>query len=141
VLAAIIDFDQYEDWVPYCSKGKLVEKANDSTYYFYQLLDIPFIKNRDLIIKSIVHSGENGNFQIEMVITPTFIPVDPNAIRIDSFRALYSITKDESSGKTVVALDNEVDPRGYVPTFALNWANRSAPHEVFTNLKAHIARY
>ena len=140
-VAAIVDFDQYEDWVPYCSDGKLLEKQNDSTYYFTQLLDMPLIKNRDIVIKSIIHHRISGGYEIEMIIAPTYIPVDPDAIRIEHFTAFYSIYKDEITGKTIVALDNEVDPGGYVPTFAVNWANRSAPHEVFTNLKAHISKY
>ena len=35
-------------------------------------------------------------------------------------------------------MENEVDPGGYIPTFALNWASRSQPHETFSNLKKHI---
>ena len=102
---------------------------------------MPLIKKRDIIIKVLTRSRIAGGYELEMSISPDYIPVDPDAIRIESFSAFYSIYRDEASGKTTVALDNEVDPGGYVPTFALNWANRSAPHEVFTNLKDYIAEY
>lgn len=140
-LKAILDFDSYHHWVPYCENSHTVEHVSDSLYYFYQLLDMPIIKNRDIIVRVEIITKGHEEYQIRMTSSPDYIERDPDAIRIGLFKADYSILKNEGTGKTVVQMENEVDPGGYIPTFALNWASRSQPHETFSNLKEHIANY
>lgn len=140
-LTAILDFDSYHHWVPYCENSHTVEKVADSLYYFYQLLDMPVIKNRDIIIKVEISKKDIEGYLIKMTSVPDYIELDPDAIRIGLFKASYSIAVNKGSGKTVVSMENEVDPGGYIPTFALNWASRTQPHQTFSNLKEHIANY
>lgn len=140
-LRAILDFDSYHHWVPYCENSHTVKKVTDSLYYFYQLLDMPVIKNRDIIVKVEISELESKGYNIKMTSVPDYIERDPDAIRIGLFKASYSITQNTGSGKTMVSMENEVDPGGYIPTFALNWASRSQPHQTFSNLKEHIANY
>lgn len=140
-LTAILDFDSYHHWVPYCENSHTVDHISDSLYYFYQLLDMPVIKNRDIIVKVEISKINSEGYHIKMTSSPDYIELDPDAIRIGLFRAEYAIRKDDATGKTTVSMENEVDPGGYIPTFALNWASRTQPHETFSNLKAHIAKY
>ncbi len=140
-LKAILDFDSYHHWVPYCENSYTVDHVSDSLYYFYQLLDMPIIKNRDIIVKVEISSIHQGGYRLNMTSAPEYIETDPDAVRIGLFRADYTIEKDSTSTQTIVKMENEVDPGGYIPTFALNWASRSQPHETFSNLKEHISKY
>ena len=72
-LAAILDFDSYHHWVPYCENSHTVEKISDSLYYFYQLLDMPVIKNRDIIVKVEISEFENDGYNIKMTSVPDYI--------------------------------------------------------------------
>lgn len=140
-LAAILDFDSYTDWVPYCKESKVIEILGDSVYHFFQLLDMPLIKNRDMYIKVRVEQVSKAEFLVNMRADPSFRDVDEDAVRIELLNADYHIHMDPSTGKTLVEMKNEVDPGGFIPTFALNWASRSQPFETFTALKAHMEHY
>ncbi len=135
VYATILDIEKYPSWVPYCADASVLERS-DSTIYFYQLLDMPLVKNRDIIIKAEIMELDNG-LQVTMVAAPDKIKKDPDAIRITDFSAVYSITSKDSHS-TLVELTNRVDPGGYIPNFAINWASRSQPYETFSNLKREI---
>lgn len=140
-LEAILDFDTYTDWVPYCEESKLVESQGDSLFYFFQLLDMPLIKNRDMYVKAEVRWNGDDDILVKMRAVPQFREVDEDAVRIELLNADYHIHADPSTGKTIVEMKNEVDPGGYIPTFALNWASRSQPFETFTSLRAHMSNY
>ena len=138
VLKVIQDIPNYSNWIPYCEETKVLDRPNDSTFHYYQFMDMPLVKNRDLIVKvstSIIMDG----YRINMTVAPEHIPVDEDAVRIEVFSAQYEITPMEG-GKTIISMENKVDPGGFIPTFALNWASRSQPFETFSNLKEQIMK-
>jgi len=141
VVKSILDFGSYPNWVPYCSNSSTIDHFADTLIYFYQVLDMPLIKNRDIVIKVAVHENEEGTIGIRMDSAPTHIESKPSALRISKFWGEYSIQTDKVSGLTVVELVNQVDPGGFIPTFAINWASRSQPHETFSNLREQILAY
>ena len=101
-------------------------------------MDMPLVKNRDLIVKVRTSSTTDG-YRINMTVEPEHIPLDEDAVRIEIFSAQYEITQMEG-GKTKISMENKVDPGGFIPTFALNWASRSQPFETFSNLKEQILK-
>lgn len=140
VLSAILDISTYPSWIPYCTETKVLDRPNDSTFYYYQFMDMPLVKNRDLILKVTTSKITNG-YNISMQVAADHIPEIEDAVRIGIFTGDYSITQLSETDSTQIMLYNKVDPGGFIPTFALNWASRSQPFETFSNLKAHMANY
>lgn len=138
VLKVIQDIPNYTEWIPYCEETKVLDRLNDSTFHYYQFMDMPLVKNRDLIVKVRTSSITDG-YRINMTVAPEHIPLDEDAVRIAVFSAQYEITQMEG-GKTKISMENKVDPGGFIPTFALNWASRSQPFETFSNLKEQILK-
>ena len=95
------------------------------------------VKNRDLIVKVTTTRTPEG-YTISMQVAPEHIPLNDDAVRISIFAAEYSLVQQAGTDSTEIMLYNKVDPGGFIPTFALNWASRSQPFETFSNLKAHI---
>ena len=71
-LSAILDFDRYKDWVPYCEESKLVDNQGDTLYHFFQMLDMPLIKNRDMYIRVEVNRFSKNEVGIRMIGAPTY---------------------------------------------------------------------
>jgi len=141
VVKSILDFGSYPNWVPYCSNSTTIDSFSDTLIYFHQVLDMPLIKNRDIVIKVAVHENEEGTIGIRMDSAPTHIESKPSALRISRFWGEYTIKNDKTLGVTEIELVNQVDPGGFIPTFAINWASRLQPHETFSNLREHILEH
>lgn len=140
VVKAILDIASYPSWIPYCEKTEVLDRPNDSTFFYYQFMDMPLVKNRDLILKVTTSHTPTG-YSISMQVAPDHIPVDEDAVRIAIFTGDYTIEQQPGADSTLITFENKVDPGGLIPAFALNWASRSQPHETFSNLKEHMAKY
>lgn len=137
-FGTIMNINRYPAWVPYCGEARILEQS-DSTMLFYQVLDMPMVKNRDIVIKAVIKEIDNG-LQISMTSAPEMAKEDPDAIRITDFSAVYTLTNQESDTSTRIELTNRVNPGGYIPTFATNWASRTQPYQTFNNLKRELTR-
>ena len=140
VLERLQDIASYPSWIPYCERTEVLDRPNDSTFYYYQFMDMPLVKNRDLIVK-VTTTRTPAGYSINMQVAPEHIPLNDDAVRISIFAAEYSLVQQAGTDSTEIMLYNKVDPGGFIPTFALNWASRSQPFETFSNLKAHITSH
>ncbi len=138
VYNTIMNIERYPKWVPYCGSARVLERS-DSTIHFYQVLEMPMVKNRDIVIRAEVEQIANG-IRISMTAAPDKAKKNADMIRITDFTAVYTITKRQHDNRTLIELTNRVDPGGYIPTFAINWASKSQPYETFSNLKREIIR-
>ncbi|MBI1286888.1 MAG: hypothetical protein GC178_04850 [Flavobacteriales bacterium] len=138
-LKVILDIASYPRWIPYCESTKMLDRPNDSTFFYYQFMDMPLVKNRDLIVK-VISSKIASGYSITMRVAPDHIPVDEDAVRIAIFTGDYTI-EQQGTDSTLITFDNMVDPDGLIPDFVLNWASRSQPFKTFSNLKEHMANY
>lgn len=136
VVNALFTFNQYPLWVPYCSKNVVVKKISDSEFVYHAFLEIPYVKNRDLVIhikKKTIHPG--------MVILELnhdlSVPLEQDYIRMPFYYGKYSII-EKSKGTVYVELENSYDPGGKVPTFLINMGLTSSPYDMFTHLKKMI---
>lgn len=86
VLEKLQDIASYPNWIPYCERTKVLSRPNDSTLYYYQFMNMPLVKNRDLILK-VTTSGTATGYKISIQVAPEHIPVNDDAVRINIFSA------------------------------------------------------
>jgi hypothetical protein len=44
VLERLQDIASYPSWIPYCERTEVLDRPNDSTFYYYQFMDMPLVK-------------------------------------------------------------------------------------------------
>lgn len=136
VVAALFNFAQYPKWVPYCTKNSIIKKISDSEFVYHAFLQIPFVKNRDLVIHI-----KKRNIHADMIIlelnNDTSIPEETDYTRMPFYYGKYTII-NKGKDQVYVELENSYDPGGTVPTFLVNLGLTKSPYDMFANLKKMI---
>ena len=124
------DVENIKRWFWETKESRLLKKVNDKEYYFYQVYNAPLtVPDRDSIVHVTVEpfNAKRGYMMLNLKAAPDFMPVQPGKTRVaaqDYFIKFTPIDKNttrlESSGY--------IDPGGIIPTWTINFVQRSAPY-------------
>jgi ribosome-associated toxin RatA of RatAB toxin-antitoxin module len=136
-IQTLMNFGDYPSWVPSCSGIKVIQKLNDTEFLYHLTLDVPFIENRDMVIRFIKKPLGNNSWQIDIKSDNKAFPPYKDHIRIERFVGIWQVKKI-SDTQIYLLHQNVYDIGGSVPGFIINMAGTKTPMETFEKLKAKL---
>ena len=132
-----IDFQNYPNWVNYCSSIEVIESVADSMYIYYSYFDMPWpARNRDAIS---ILSIEKGTHKINVVSRPSKVAYKDrtNTIRVSQFEEKYELI-EISEYQTRFIMQGTYDPGGLIPDWTIRKMLKYGPYDVLTKVKAIV---
>jgi hypothetical protein len=136
-LNTLMNFSDYPSWVPSCHTIKVIQKFNDSEFLYHLTLDVPFIQDRDMVIRFIKKPMGGNGWNIEIKSANDMYPYTKDYIRIERFVGVWQVKKI-SDTHIYIMHQNVYDISGSVPGFIINMAGTKVPMETFEKLKAKL---
>ncbi len=133
VKNVVDDVAHYKDFMPYTMESTVFAKRAGSQDC-YQLLKMPFISDRDYVIRVRDQSkvGPDGKVVYKNAWSPTTggPPVKEGVVRLAINEGYWQLEEAEG-GKTKATYYVYTDPGGSLPSWAVNAANTQAIPELF----------
>ena len=126
----LLDVEGYKDWVDRTGEAHVIEKVNDTMQYYYAIINLPALKDRDLVAEFKIHQD-----QATRVVTTVAVGVpgkyrpDPRFERIPAFTNTWTFVP-LPGGKV------QVEYLGTVPD---DWTYALAKSLVWTGLQRTLA--
>jgi hypothetical protein len=132
----LLDVEGYKDWVDRTHEAHVIKKVNDTLQYYYAIIDLPALKDRDLVAQFKIHQDRTtGVITTTAVGAPGKHPPNRRFERIPDFTNTWTFIP--LRGGNV-----RVEYRGVVPddwTYALAksfvW---SGLHRTLSNLREQV---
>ncbi len=126
----LLDVEGYKDWVDRTREAHVIESVNDTLQYYYAIIDLPALKDRDLVARFTIHQDRaTGVITTVAVGSPGKYPPDRRFERIPEFTNTWTITP--LPGGNV-----RVEYRGVVPD---DWTYALAKSFVWTGLQRTLS--
>lgn len=127
----LLDVEGYKDWVDRTREAHVIEKVNDTLQYYYAIIDLPALKDRDLVARfSIRQDRATGVVTTIAVGAPDKYPPNRRFERIPEFTNTWTFTP--LPGGNV-----RVEYRGEVPD---DWTYALAKSFVWSGLHRTLSR-
>ena len=141
VVALILDYESYPQWVYRCGNSATLKKISETECIHYQTVIAPWpVDSRDFVVN--VKLQQDAKTKI-VIITSTcksdFIPKIPTFVRITEFKATWTLIPLED-GTVEVVYQLLVNPGGYVPAWMVNLAVVDGPYTTTLNLKDWVLK-
>ena len=132
----LLDVEGYKDWVDRTHEAHVIKKVNDTLQYYYAIIDLPALKDRDLVAQLKIHQDRSTGVVTTVAVgAPGKYPPNRRFERIPDFTNTWTFTP--LRGGNV-----RVEYRGVVPddwTYALAksfvW---SGLHRTLANLREQV---
>lgn len=125
------DVDSATDWIPNLISRKYVQEITDTEAILHDVTDMPWpVSNRDTIVHHKLSISENKKsliLQFNSVKHPDFPETNDNVRAHIHFGKIVFTPKGED--KTHIEMVILVDPRGSIPTWAVNVLQVSMPYD------------
>ena len=124
------DVENIKRWFWETKESRLLKKVSDKEYYFYQVFNAPLtVPDRDSVVHVIVEpfTAKRGYTVLKLTAAPDFMPHQPGKTRVvaqDYFIKLTPIDKNT----TRLESEGYIDPGGIIPSWTINFVQRSAPY-------------
>jgi hypothetical protein len=134
VKNVVDDVAHYKDFMPYTVESTVFAKrpfAQDC----YQLLKMPFISDRDYVIRvrDLSKVGPDGKIIYKNAWSPTSggPPLKEGVVRLNINEGYWQLEELDGGAKTKATYYVYTDPGGSLPSWAVNAANTQAIPELF----------
>ena len=136
IVAKLMDFDNYPNWMEKCHTSKTLKKVSPTEYYYYHLTKAPWpAQNRDNIVHlNIKEDYQTGIITFDLQNAPDFIAEKSGIIRIHNFEASWILTP-QGDQKTKIEYKAFADPSGDLHTWLINTNLVNIPYLSLINLK------
>jgi hypothetical protein len=126
----LMDVEGYKDWVDRNRESRVIERVNDTLQYYYAIIELPALKDRDLVARFTIHQ-DRATGVVTTVATgaPDKYPPDRRYERIPDFTNTWTFVP--LPGGNV-----RVEYRGVVPD---DWTYALAKSFVWTGLHRTLA--
>jgi len=135
-LESILDnVSEYPNWIANIESVKVLKQVNKNDKYIYYITKVPWpISSRDMILKSIKSTNNNGVLSYNLSGYPEYIDKHKDYIRIIDALGKWEFTPIED-GKIEITYKFYADPAGSLPNWVINMFIVDGPYETLTNLK------
>lgn len=137
----LLDFDNYAKWYWEVLDSKLLKKVSATEYYMYMVHRAPGgLPNRDVILHATVEpQTKTKNYLLLRVkAIPDYLEQRPPLVRMPAEDMTVKFTPLPGGERVKVEAEGYIDPGGKVPTWAINFIQRSAPYSVMVGLQRMI---
>lgn len=138
LLAILLDFDDYTNWVADCVTSEKLDKDGD-TYRYYVEFGAPWpVTNRDVVTEATVTREPDGTVLFRMKGIPDYIEEKEDCKRMTTLTGLWQFTPAED-GWVEIHHQVHAEPGGSVPAWLANSRVTDGPLTTIENLKKIVA--
>lgn len=124
------DVENIKRWFWETKESRLLKKVSDREYYYYQVFNAPLtVPDRDTIVHVIVEpfTAKKGYMALKCNAAPSFMPPQPGRTRVQAQDYVVKFTPIDKN-TTHLEAEGYIDPGGVIPSWTINFVQRSAPY-------------
>lgn len=121
IIKAIIDVENYSNWMDNVIHPKILKKINEEEYFLYYEIEAPWpTENRDIINHTTIsHNQKNNTVLISATAMPNYIKKNSNMVRIELSQGSWSL-ETLSENRVEVTHVLLASPGGSIPEWVIN---------------------
>ena len=124
------DVENIKRWFWETKESRLLKKVSNKEFYYYQVFNAPLtVPDRDSIVHVVVEpfTAKKGYMALKLTAAPEFMPVQPGRTRVQAQDMVIKFTPIDKS-TTHLEVEGYIDPGGVIPSWTINFVQRSAPY-------------
>lgn len=124
------DVENIKRWFWETKESRMLKRVSNKEYYYYQVFNAPLtVPDRDSIIHVIVEpfTVKRGFLSFRLNAEPNFMPIQPGKTRVQSQDYYVKFTPIDKN-TTRLEAEGYIDPGGIIPSWTINFVQRSAPY-------------
>ncbi len=143
-LAGVLkDTSREKEWVCSLGEARVLKVVSPTVWIEYNRLEAPWpVSDRDFVIRTEIKVDKQKKavtFDIKSVEEPSCPPNEDKAVRGELVASTYQLQGLED-GRTRVTVEIQVDPKGSLPKWLVNWAQKGWPRATLENIRDQIAK-
>lgn len=133
----LMNYDLYKDWIPSCSKSKLIEKKNGK-YIYYATFDAPWpVSDRDLYAEARFVETAKSIKMISKAL-PNYGKEKDGFVRIKLSNGMYEFQKQADG--LLMRNTSLASPGGSIPSWLTTTAVEDIPLELMQNIVGKVKK-
>jgi len=137
-ILKILDNNQkHPQWIPYLQASRKLQTLSNTERLEYNLFNAPWpASNRDFVFRVKAIQSDNKNILIYRMRSETtpLMPEQKGIVRGILHESTFKLTRLEPN-RTEVELLFQADPRGWIPTWIVNFVQTAWPYKVLKGLR------
>lgn len=142
VASVVFDTSRATEWIDSLSEARVVRSISPTEYIEYDHFSTPFVmKDRDFVTSNkLEYDAAKKAITIRMrsVTDPAAPPT--SYVRGELVSSTFVLTPTADGKGTFVSGDVHCDPRGSVPKWIINWAQKDWPRTTFKKLRVQVGK-
>jgi hypothetical protein len=138
VFKVLSDFGRYQDFMPYVTESRILERKSTGETITYARIAPPFISERDYPLSVRITGGGTSNggvFKIEWVAAPDFKPEVDGVVRVRPNEGSWRGEPLDGGKRTRLTYTLLTNPGGLIPDFVLGLSNTIAIPKLFDSVR------
>jgi hypothetical protein len=138
VFKVLSDFGHYQDFMPYVTESRILERKNTGETITYARIAPPFVSERDypLSVRTTGGAASNGGaFRIEWVAAPDIKPEIEGVVRVRLNEGSWRGEPLDDGKRTRLTYTLLTNPGGLIPDFVLGLSNTIAIPKLFDSVR------
>jgi ribosome-associated toxin RatA of RatAB toxin-antitoxin module len=136
VVALIMDYDRYDEWVDAVSSVRVIQMESDTTYFIQVKIKLPFpVSDRDIVQRIEINQPSDTTFYISISTVAELIPEEKGYIRMPLSDGHWKIRqlKDHLTDVELVSIN---DPGGSIPKWLIKMMATDSPFKTLKNMRS-----
>jgi hypothetical protein len=145
VLAVLLDVNNYKRWIHRCEQSFTVASSSGSERYIYQRNDLPWVRDRDIILRArLSHQDDGRQVDIALNATPDYCHNHPNpsckrieagrSVRITEAVGNYQLNRLDDETVEVI-WQQHLNPGGKLPPWIVKGLLSDIPMKSLASLR------
>lgn len=142
-VAVLLDVANHHKWMYQCKIAEVVNRVNDSTWFYYAHTSTPWpVLNRDYVSKIVIKKNDANSISIIGMGAPDYLPEKEDVIRLPYSVSEWKFTTIGPK-KIYAELYLSIDVGGTVPAWLLNLFISRGPYQTILNFsnRVHDKKY
>jgi hypothetical protein len=142
VASVALDRSRATEWTDRLAEARVVRRLSETEFVEYDHIKMPvLVKDRDFVTRNKVEydpARQALTIRTRSTTDPAAPPTDH--IRGEVISSTFVFTPTADGKGTRVTGDIHCDPRGSIPSWLVNVAQKDWPHTTFKSLRAQVAK-
>ena len=142
VASILLDTQRAREWVDSLKESRVLRRLAPDRYVEYNHVGGPFLmKDRDFV-SDVRITVDPGTRTFALAYQPTDDSGAPTThnVRGEILSGLFQATSLEPDKRTELTVEVQVDPKGFIPAWIVNFFQKSWPLHTFEAIRAQAAK-